>query len=425
MNNRGECQQMRDPQKSSHGVGSHGNSYRTPHLADPKRCTGCTACFTSCRYSAIQMLPDSLGCLRPVVDETLCLGCGLCERVCPSLSTFASSLPLQCVAAKTKDRELLLKSSSGGLFTELANSVLSSGGVVYGCVLDSGLRAVHVRAVAQEDLEPMRGSKYVQSDLKRTFSDALADLDAGRHVLFVGTPCQIQGLTALIRGQDDNLITVALICHGAPTPAMFEHYKKSEELSAGDKLINFGFRNKSISWREFAISLGFENPAKNKIISQWSGSYMCLFNRNYLMRESCFHCPARRGRSGCDLMIGDYWGVEHAHPHIDSEKGVSCVLAYTEKGVRILKSLSVDCWETTYRQIKKANKNIEGNPCRPFGIEYFRSNYSLKSFDEWTKWVFWGPWWFRPFCPVLHWAEFKATWVKDMYHKVRRAIFLE
>jgi len=394
------------------------------HLATEK-CTGCTACYASCRHAAIKMIPDNLGFFRPMINEKLCIGCGSCENACPVLQkTQRPHWPIKCFAAKTQDKALLIKSSSGGIFSELAQQVLAANGVVFGCVLDKSLKATHVRAATIDQIEPMRGSKYVQSDLKNTYAEALQDLYNGKKVLFTGTPCQIQGLKSFLHKPYDNLITVGLICHGAPAPQMFEHYKHSEELRIGETLKSFEFRSKHYSWQEFAISLGFHNAAKNEFISQWSGSYMCIFSRNYMMRESCFHCPARTGRSQCDLLIGDYWGIEREHPQLDSTLGFSCALAYTEKGLQLIKSLPIERIETTYSQIKRGNANIENNPTRPFGIEYFRSHFNQRPFDYWPKWVFWGPWWLRPFCPIMHWQEFKSTWVKACYHKFRDLIHL-
>ena len=186
-------------------------------LVAPERCTGCTACEAVCPHRAIAMAPDADGCLHPVIAASKCVDCGQCARVCPVTKTHAPDFNPRCHAARTRDRDLLRASSSGGIFSELARTVLAAGGCVFGCALKS-LEARHVKVEDEAGLAELRGSKYVQSAMGDCYRACRDELLNGRRVLFSGTPCQIAGLRSFLGRDDDNLLCVALICHGVASP---------------------------------------------------------------------------------------------------------------------------------------------------------------------------------------------------------------
>lgn len=330
-----------------------------PNLASNVLCSGCTACFAACPRHAIAMVRDAEGFLRPQVKADRCVNCGLCERACPVLSPRHPALPLACVGAKTRNDTIRAYASSGGIFMELAMPVIQRHGVVYGCVLVPGPWDVrHVKAADLPGVEQMCGSKYVQSDLGDVFRDVKKELDQGREVLFTGTPCQIAGLKGFLGGDREKLLTVGVICHGAPSRGVFHRYLRT--FARDFSRISFvGFRSKFYSWRRFAFSIRvgertvYDEQAKNV--------YMRLFNGDVMHRLSCYACKARAGRSGADLLIGDFWGVERVKPDSDDGRGLSAILAYTEKGQSALSALNVDQFETTFENVIAANRNIQGD----------------------------------------------------------------
>lgn len=182
------------------------------------------------------MVADEEGFLRPQVDAAKCVGCHRCEQVCPVLHPSEPDVSPTAYAAYTKDENLRRQSSSGGIFTELAKPIIECGGVVFGCVWERPqLVAIHAKAETLEALAEIRGSKYVQSDLRETFREAKTALLAERQVLFSGTPCQIAGLNAFLGKYYENLLTVEIICHGTPSPVVFDVCKT--RLSRAEKRI--------------------------------------------------------------------------------------------------------------------------------------------------------------------------------------------
>lgn len=190
-------------------------------------CTGCMACVNVCAHHAISVVQDKEGFDRPQIDESLCVDCGLCAKTCPINHHPLATEPIEIYSGWSSNEAVRINSSSGGAFTEIARPVLEDGGVVFGCTLNDKLQAEHIYVETLEDLENnLRGSKYVQSRIGNTYEQAKDFLRQGRKVLFSGTPCQIAGLRNYLRKDYENLLTVDLICHGVPSPLIFEEYKK-------------------------------------------------------------------------------------------------------------------------------------------------------------------------------------------------------
>ena len=191
-------------------------------------CCGCAACANVCTRNAIDMQRDKKGFLYPVVNADTCNNCGLCESICPIINEKEERTPQHVYALKNKNESVRLGSSSGGIFSILAENVLRQRGVVYGAVFDKKWNVVHSRIESIKDLQKLRGSKYVQSSIGDSFKAVRDDLKSGRKVLFSGTPCQVAGLNAFLRNKHENLTTVDFVCHGVPNPRIWEDYLKEE-----------------------------------------------------------------------------------------------------------------------------------------------------------------------------------------------------
>ena len=304
-------------------------------LATQEVCTGCSACSSVCPQKAIDMVSDAEGFLQPRIDGSKCVECGLCRKTCPVLTILAKNhAEPECFAFKTKDRELLRASSSGGAFTELALPVLRAGGSVFGCIMVApDFVAHHVMAESETELALMRGSKYVQSDIQCTFAKCREELLRGRQVLYSGTSCQIAGLKAFLGKEYDNLATVDFICHGVPSPAVWRNYLNQCEKETGLMPSRVSFRDKHYSWKKFSLAFSFDNASLNSINPLGKDLYFKAFIGNYCLRKCCYACGFKPGRGAVsDVTIADFWGIDKVHPEFFDEFGVSAVVIHTLKG---------------------------------------------------------------------------------------------
>lgn len=323
-------------------------------IDDKAMCTGCGACSQSCPTKCIVMLADPVdGFLYPRVNESDCIECGLCEKICPVLSPSESFISIpNSYACINKDERIRLKSSSGGLFTLLAEEILLARGVVFGARFDSSWSVIHDYTETISGLGPFRGSKYVQSYIGNCFQKTKEFLKQGREVLFTGTPCQIAGLNHFLLTNYENLITMDLACHSVPSPKVWRLYieelkrTRYSDLSFKDIPVITGitFRSKSEGWREYGLEIqGKSNPdVDNSTIwksgNHWKNSFMRGFLQGLYIRPSCTCCPSRNYVSKSDITVADFWGVEKYHPEIQSlndNKGVSLALIQTEKGKKV------------------------------------------------------------------------------------------
>lgn len=332
-------------------------------------CVGCEACVQRCPKRCIAMQEDVEGFLYPKIDTEKCIDCGLCERVCPVIHQGEPRKPLVAYAAKNQDESVRLNSSSGGIFTALAEHVIAQGGVVFGACIDARGKVFHDFTESCEGIAAFRGSKYVQSHIGNAFLNVEKFLKEGRMVLFSGTPCQVAALHLFLRKGFDRLITVDFICHGVPSPGVFRRYLselKGEFISIDKEkeheveFKNILFRDKVKGWKEFSLSLDFSKDQfrSKKTFSETLRQNIFLkgFLADLYLRPSCYHCPAKQFKSGSDLTIGDYWGIQQAHPGLDDDKGVSAVLVNTDKGAAILQTVhQLSLYDSTFEKVVKCN----------------------------------------------------------------------
>jgi len=334
-------------------------------------CCGCGACVSICPKKAIRMTEDEYGFVYPNIDEKCCFQCGLCKSVCAYQNKLDLNYPQKGYIAFHNQESVIMKSASGGVFAALATEVLNEGGVVFGaayvkendkiCVQHIGIRNV-------DDLYRLQGSKYVQSQTENVFSEVKEELKNGRMVLFSGTPCQVAALKGLV-GNQNNLITVDVICHGVPSQKLFHIYISYLENKYKGKIEQFNFRDKRKGWENFAISILIRRGKRiiKKSIHCRNSSFFEHYLHADIYRESCYSCPYAQEKRISDLTIGDYWGIRQSHPEIMKldnwislqERGISCVLVNTEVGFNILKkSKELNLIDSTIEKIVKQNGQL-------------------------------------------------------------------
>lgn len=303
---------------------------------DPKDCTGCGACSYICPVGAIIMQEDDCGFVYPRIDENECIHCDKCLRSCHmnSSAILRHEESRECYGAVDGDATSLRSSASGGVAMALSRSIVESGGVVYGCVADR--EDVHHERLADiEGLRRAQGSKYVQSDLSRTFASIKADLKAGRSVLFVGTPCQCAAVRTLF-GQYDELMTVDLVCEGTPNRQMYADFLNDLEVERGARVTDFRFRDKRGGWStKNAVVLGEGGEPLDRQPHSYYYYYYYLFSKALTLRESCYECPYACAERVGDVTVGDFWGAETAglgYGFKDLKDGISCALVNTLYG---------------------------------------------------------------------------------------------
>lgn len=329
------------------------------NIKKKEECHGCHGCFNICPKKCISMEIDNEGFWYPKVDETLCINCDLCEKVCPIINIpKRENEETLAFACKNKDENIRLESSSGGVFTLLCEMVINNNGVVFGAQYDENFNVHHGWADTIEECSKFRGSKYVQSSIGETYKIAKKFLDSGKLVLFSGTPCQISGLEAyLIKGYS-NLIMVDIVCHGVPSPIVYQKYLENiKSLNKGD-IKNIQFREKSDGWKDYNFKVTFSSG--ELIQKRTNNIYMDGFLNDLYLRPSCYECKFKKPITSADITLGDYWGVQNIHNEFDDDKGVSLILTHTKKGKQIIEDISnnMEVISTDYEYSVKCNPSI-------------------------------------------------------------------
>ena len=347
------------------------------NLVNPSKCTGCRACYSICPHHAIVMRPDKNGFPYPAIQKKECVECGLCRDICPVIHVSASVPPKSCFVAETLNRELHKASSSGGVFGELAISALGQGGFVVGCGWDyNTIKARHIIVEDEKQLAQLFGSKYVQSDLGNTLVETKRLLDSHKKVLFSGTPCQIAGLKSFLGKEYDNLLTVEVICHGVPSPSVFERYKKESEKKHKAVLIDINFRAKDHVYEGDYISLKFKKTTvKSK---RKDDSFFKSFVQNFILRKSCFNCCSNDGKSGADITIGDFWGIQKIIPGYHAY-GHSAVIIRSENGMQAWNEIKQGLLfkEMSYKDIYNENPVCKESVSKPFAYNFYMCFYKV------------------------------------------------
>lgn len=337
-------------------------------FTDKSQCCGCESCRNICPKQCIFMKEDNEGFLYPEVNSTDCINCGLCEKVCPVLHPSKERIPVAVYAVKHYDDNIRLASSSGGVFTFIAEKVIDEGGVVFGARFNEQWVVIHDYVDTKEKLSHFRGSKYVQSWMGDTYKQVLSFLQSGRKVLFTGTSCQIAGLKLFLRREYDNLLTVDVICHGVPSPKVWKQYLSEITSTDSMPITNITFRNKQNGWHNYFLSVkSGEKELSN--ISTYTEIYSHLFLTDLMLRPSCYSCPAKSGKSCSDITLGDFWGIEKIFPEFDDNKGCSVVLLYNSNVKSFLEGMVIK--NVTYNQAKQGNPSLENSVSSHINRKYF------------------------------------------------------
>lgn len=351
---------------------------------DKKNCVGCGAC-TICPNKCITMEYDEEGFIYPALDSASCSSCGLCERVCPVMrirTVEKSSEKPTVYGGYHKDETVRRDSSSGGVFSLLAEAIIKKDGIVFGCGLDDSMKAVHMGVENIDDLYKLRGSKYVQSEIGDAYLKAKEALNAGRYVLFVGTPCQTYGLKGYLGREYDRLYTCDFICHGVPSPVIFKKYISHLQEQSGSEVIGFKFRNKDTGWNQSGLQQGtyieFKNGESIRKCPAFKDSYMNGFLSDLTLRPSCYNCAFKDvPKEASDIMIADFWGVDEVDKSLNDRKGTSLLILNNERGKELFSEVSeqFEGHEVDYTAALRKNPTIK----RSANKNLFRKGFFKKA----------------------------------------------
>ena len=346
-----------------------------------EKCCGCYACYNICPVNAITMEVDAEGFWYPVISDEKCIDCGQCRRVCPNLNPPSVNKKEHAYACYAKDLAEHMSSSSGGIFAILAQECIQKGGIVFGAAFNDEMELEHQEATCSNQLYRLKGTKYVQSRIGRSYSEVKKELIRGKEVLFSGTPCQIAGLKKYLGKDFENLLCIDLICHGVPSPAVWKKYL-TDQFGEG-QVIAMQFRNKEDGIEH--ITLDYTLRHGEVIREDYRESpYIEGFINNYYTRPSCFCCEFKGIHRCSDITVGDFWSIREFHPEFYNGRGVSSMITHTQKGERWIKSVmeDIEICGATVKEISTWNESLlkpaKYNPCR----EVFFSRWGSENIAE-------------------------------------------
>lgn len=367
---------------------------------DKSECCACGACKNACPKNAITMKTDEFGFFYPKIDEDLCIKCGNCKRVCNYQNNISKNTVQQVFAAISKEENIRMSSSSGGVFTTIAKSFLLNDGIVFGCSMEkteNGLAPVHIEVGNIDELYKLQSSKYAQSDMNLIYRSVKKHLKDGKNVLFSGTPCQIDGLKGYLNNISyENLYTIDLICHGVPNASILQGYIKMLEDKKNINIYKMNFRDKKYGWGEKGtIYYTQNNKHKELYFDNYTSSFYNLYLKAGFYRENCYSCRYANIHRVGDITIGDFWGIQQQHPEYlqdnwEKSKGISCILINTPQGEKMLKNYGnkLDIKNSSLEKVTFKNKML----LQPSRTNSNRNNilemYIRSGYVEVDKW-FW------------------------------------
>lgn len=336
-------------------------------IKDKSKCCGCTACENKCPQNAIKMIEDETGFKYPVVEEKKCIKCGLCEKVCPIVNNKKIENSPVAYACINKNDEVRKESSSGGIFSLIADWILEQKGIVFGAAFDEKFELCHIYVERKEELYKLRTSKYFQSYINDSYKKAKAFLNMGKLVLFTGTPCQIEGLKTYLNKEYENLYTQDIICHGVPSPKVWRKYKEFRKRKDGKTPKSINFRNKDKGWNTFSLKFEYDNTEYSK--TQNEDIFMKAFLNDLCLRASCYNCSFKKYNRLSDITLADFWGIQNIDRNMDDDKGTSLVIVNSDKGQQLFEKIKNNC---IVKDVD-LDKSIEYNPSFIKSVKYNRN----------------------------------------------------
>lgn len=356
-------------------------------LRIPLNCTGCRACVNICPKKCIAMKEDKEGFSFPMINITECMQCNLCDKVCPVLDMTEINAETVAYAMKNCDENVRKRSTSGGIFSLLAEYVLERDGIVWGAAYDSDFFVRHISVSDRKELSLLQGAKYVQSVIGTSFQEVKRELQKGRIVLFSGTPCQCAGLMSFLGKEYKNLITVDVVCHGVPSPKVWQAYidYRSQKENAGKRPVKINMRSKASGWSHYGYSTEFDyGNSKISRIQNSRDLFMKAFVGNICLRSSCSDCIAKGVDRCTDFTLGDYWGIWNQHPEFDDNKGTSVVFVHSKKGMEILNQVRENtvCLEVDIKAAYRENGSVVNSSAMHTARGDFLAEVTAENFEE-------------------------------------------
>lgn len=347
---------------------------------------GCNACYNVCPKDAIEMYEDEEGFKYPQINEKKCIKCGLCEKICPMINeTIRNNFSVPKVyAAWTQNQHIRLDSTSGGIFSELANQVFDENGYVCGAVYNKEWRVEHILTKNKLELENIRSSKYLQSDINNIYRQIKSKLDDKNKILFCGSPCQVAGLYNYLKKGYDNLYTCDFICRGMNSPKIFTMYINNLEDKYRSKVKKVKFKNKIHGWHNFSTRIEFEN-GKVYIGNRYVDSFMVGYLKyTAFMRPACYECRFKGFPRKGDITLADFWGIEKINKKLDNDMGTSMVLINSNKGQELFEKIknNIVCENIESRDVFKDNICTYKSPDRTKSRELVFENIDNMTYKE-------------------------------------------
>ena len=363
---------------------------KIPVLCSKEYCTACAACFNACPKQAITMQEDECGEMYPIVDESVCIDCGKCEKVCPELNENRlernGNPDIYC--CWLKDGDIRKNSTSGGVAYAISATIINKGGHVWGAAYDEDLYVRYTEANNLEELKSIQKSKYVQSAVGDTFHLIKKELDNGDYVFFAGTGCHVKGLLSFLGKDYPKLYTLDLVCHGVPGQGVFQKYKRWIEKEYGAKVTDYIPRPKRNDGNELGyyslVKFGNGKCVKMECLEN---SYFVGFQRNLFLRSACHSCRANGEQRYSDFTVADFWGLGKVEPFKDYKQrtlGISMLALNSEKARSLFADISemLEYQKRSYKEASYSNTQYYRSSVPSPRRDEFRNDFGKMDWEE-------------------------------------------